>query len=135
VLSGPIISRLFTCSNAEKLNKKTKGACTSPISMVSIHSLKTTPCMYDLDIYESHLFLLNSVVYLLCSPRTSGTTRSREMGRIRWLWNSWSKAAAALKSNAKNPIKRGRCRSGRNFHLVKSGNTKGGRITVPLTSC
>jgi hypothetical protein len=29
VLLGPIISRLFTCSNAEK-----KGACSSPISMV-----------------------------------------------------------------------------------------------------
>jgi hypothetical protein len=28
VLLGPIISRLFTCSNAEK-----KGACSSPISM------------------------------------------------------------------------------------------------------
>ncbi len=34
VLLGPIISRLFTCSNAKKkLNKKTKGACSSPISM------------------------------------------------------------------------------------------------------
>ncbi len=30
---GPIISRLFTCSNAEKKQKKTKGACSSPISM------------------------------------------------------------------------------------------------------
>jgi hypothetical protein len=31
---GPIISRLFTCSNAEKNQlKKTKGACSSPISM------------------------------------------------------------------------------------------------------
>jgi hypothetical protein len=31
---GPIISRLFTCSNAEKNKfKKTKGACSSPISM------------------------------------------------------------------------------------------------------
>jgi hypothetical protein len=29
VLLGPIISRLFTCSNAEK----TKGACSNPISM------------------------------------------------------------------------------------------------------
>jgi hypothetical protein len=38
VLLGPIISRLFTCSNDEKKikNKKTKGACYSPISMVSI---------------------------------------------------------------------------------------------------
>jgi hypothetical protein len=35
VLLGPIISRLFTCSNEEKNNiKKTKGACSSPISMV-----------------------------------------------------------------------------------------------------
>jgi hypothetical protein len=35
VLLGPIISRLFTCSNAEKkLNKKTKGACSSHISML-----------------------------------------------------------------------------------------------------
>jgi hypothetical protein len=31
---GPIISRLFTCSNAEKNKlKKAKGACSSPISM------------------------------------------------------------------------------------------------------
>jgi hypothetical protein len=31
---GPIISRLFTCSNVEKNKlKKTKGACSSPISM------------------------------------------------------------------------------------------------------
>jgi hypothetical protein len=29
VLLGPIISRIFTCSNVEK----TKGACSSPISM------------------------------------------------------------------------------------------------------
>jgi hypothetical protein len=38
-LLGPIISRLFTCSNAEKnkLKNKTKGACSSPISMVQIH--------------------------------------------------------------------------------------------------
>jgi hypothetical protein len=35
VLLGPIISRLFTCSNAKKkIKKKTKGACSSPISMV-----------------------------------------------------------------------------------------------------
>ncbi len=35
VLLGPIISRIFTCSNAKKkINlKKTKGACSSPISM------------------------------------------------------------------------------------------------------
>jgi hypothetical protein len=34
VLLGPIISRLFTCSNEEKnKNKKTKGACSCPISM------------------------------------------------------------------------------------------------------
>jgi hypothetical protein len=33
VLLGPIISRLFTCSNAENKLKKTKGACSSPISM------------------------------------------------------------------------------------------------------
>jgi hypothetical protein len=32
VLLGPIISRLFTCSNAEK----TKGACSSPISMLTV---------------------------------------------------------------------------------------------------
>jgi hypothetical protein len=33
---GPIISRLFTCSNMEKNKlKKTKGACSSPISMVT----------------------------------------------------------------------------------------------------
>ncbi len=32
VLLGPIMSRLFTCSNEEKI-KKTKGACSSPISM------------------------------------------------------------------------------------------------------
>ncbi len=36
MLLGPIISRLFTCSNAEKNNfKKTKGACSSPVSMVA----------------------------------------------------------------------------------------------------
>jgi hypothetical protein len=35
VLSGPIISSLFTCSNAEKNKiKKTKDACSSPISML-----------------------------------------------------------------------------------------------------
>jgi hypothetical protein len=35
---GPIISRLFTCSNAEKNKlKKTKGACSSPISMCYTH--------------------------------------------------------------------------------------------------
>jgi len=34
VLLGPIISRLFTCSNVEKNKlKKTNGACSSPISM------------------------------------------------------------------------------------------------------
>jgi hypothetical protein len=34
VLLGPIISRLFTCSNEEKnLKQKIKGACSSPISM------------------------------------------------------------------------------------------------------
>ncbi len=34
MLLGPIFSRLFTCSNAEKYKlKKTKGACSSPISM------------------------------------------------------------------------------------------------------
>jgi hypothetical protein len=34
VLLGPIISRLFSCSNEEKIkHKKTKGACSSPISM------------------------------------------------------------------------------------------------------
>ena len=33
VLLGTIISRLFTCSNVEKNNNKTKGACSSPISM------------------------------------------------------------------------------------------------------
>jgi len=34
VLLGPIISRLFTCSNEEKKwTKTTKGACSSPISM------------------------------------------------------------------------------------------------------
>ncbi len=35
VLLGPMISRLFTCSNAEKNKiKKTKGTCSSPTSMV-----------------------------------------------------------------------------------------------------
>jgi hypothetical protein len=35
VLLGPIVSRLFTCSNEiKKLKTKTKGACSSPISMV-----------------------------------------------------------------------------------------------------
>jgi hypothetical protein len=34
MLLGPIISRLFTCSNAEKI-KKAKGALSSPISMVT----------------------------------------------------------------------------------------------------
>jgi len=34
VLLGPIISRLFTCSKGKKLTKTTKGACSSPISMV-----------------------------------------------------------------------------------------------------
>jgi hypothetical protein len=34
VLLGPIIGRLFTCSYEEKiLKQKTKGACSSPISM------------------------------------------------------------------------------------------------------
>ena len=33
VLLGPIISRLFTCSNEENNNKKTKGGCSSPVSM------------------------------------------------------------------------------------------------------
>ncbi len=32
VLLGPIICRLFTCSNEEK-----KGACSSPISMMTTH--------------------------------------------------------------------------------------------------
>jgi hypothetical protein len=32
-LLGPIISRLFTCSNMEKQKTKTKGACSSPVSM------------------------------------------------------------------------------------------------------
>ena len=37
VLLGHIISRLFTCSNAEKNKlKKTKVACSSPISMIAI---------------------------------------------------------------------------------------------------
>jgi hypothetical protein len=35
-LLGPIISRLFTCSNEEKIYKK--GACSSPIPMISIVS-------------------------------------------------------------------------------------------------
>ncbi len=35
VLLGPIISRLFTCSNEEK-----KGACYSPISMVLSEELE-----------------------------------------------------------------------------------------------
>ncbi len=35
MLLGPIISRLFTCSNAEKNRiKKTKGAYSSPISVI-----------------------------------------------------------------------------------------------------
>jgi hypothetical protein len=35
---GPIISRLFTCSNVEKNKKKikAKSACSSPISMLAI---------------------------------------------------------------------------------------------------
>jgi hypothetical protein len=34
VLLGPIISRFLACSNVEKKsNKKTKGACSSPISI------------------------------------------------------------------------------------------------------
>ncbi len=38
MLLGPIISRLFTCSNVEKKkNKKTKGACSSPIPMLEIN--------------------------------------------------------------------------------------------------
>jgi hypothetical protein len=38
VLLGSIISRLFTCSNVEKNQiKKTKGACSSPISMLEIN--------------------------------------------------------------------------------------------------
>jgi hypothetical protein len=50
VLLGPIISRLFTCSNAEKkLIKKTKGACSSPISMEALHF-----------IYDKHYCLLLS---------------------------------------------------------------------------
>jgi hypothetical protein len=39
VLLGPIISQLFTCSNEEKNNNKTKGACSSPISMVYTKTL------------------------------------------------------------------------------------------------
>jgi hypothetical protein len=31
LLLGPIISRLFRCSNEEKIKKKTKGACSGPI--------------------------------------------------------------------------------------------------------
>ncbi len=35
VLLGPIISRLFACSNeGKKSTKTTKGACSSPISML-----------------------------------------------------------------------------------------------------
>ncbi len=38
VLLGQIISRLFTCSNAEKNKQKTtKGACSSPISVIYTH--------------------------------------------------------------------------------------------------
>jgi hypothetical protein len=42
VLLGPIISRLFTCSNAEKNNKlkNAKGACSSPISMAVSYRCK-----------------------------------------------------------------------------------------------
>jgi hypothetical protein len=36
VLLGPIISRVFACSNEEK-NLTTKGACSSPISMYVPH--------------------------------------------------------------------------------------------------
>ncbi len=39
MLLGPIISRLFACSNAEKKFKKTKGACSSPISLVQTFTL------------------------------------------------------------------------------------------------
>ncbi len=39
MLLGPIISRLFTCSNEEKKIKKTKGACSSPISMVATEKM------------------------------------------------------------------------------------------------
>jgi hypothetical protein len=38
VLLGPIFSRLFTCSNAEKM-----GACSSPISMILPYFLANVP--------------------------------------------------------------------------------------------
>ncbi len=39
MLLGPIISRLFTCSNEEKnIKNKTKGTCSSPISMGNTHN-------------------------------------------------------------------------------------------------
>jgi hypothetical protein len=47
---GPIISRLFTCSNAEKKLKKTKGACSSPISMA-------VPYMLILVLHKEVLFI------------------------------------------------------------------------------
>jgi hypothetical protein len=45
VLLGPIISRIFACSNEEK--KSIKGACSSPISMVPTtpHLIFTAPSL------------------------------------------------------------------------------------------
>jgi hypothetical protein len=39
VLLGPIISRFFPCSNEEKIKTKTKGACSSPISLIKTLSI------------------------------------------------------------------------------------------------
>ncbi len=46
VLLGPIISRLFTCSNEEK-KLKTNGACSSPILIILIHFLRTPDLLYS----------------------------------------------------------------------------------------
>jgi hypothetical protein len=47
VLLGPIINRLFTCSNEEK-KLKTKGACSSPISMVLPLCCHSSPTQFTI---------------------------------------------------------------------------------------
>ena len=47
VLLGPIISRLFTCSNEEK-KLKTKGDCSIPISMVLPLCCRRSPTQFTL---------------------------------------------------------------------------------------
>ena len=54
LLLGPIISRLFTCSNAERI-KKMKGACSSPISMA--------PCLIKRMMY---LTAWSSITHKVC---------------------------------------------------------------------